>query len=116
MQSGDFTAKCEPPDVATAVATSLTLNPRQNDVSVEKPRGHLSPAQLRQCLSAEEAIVTSWDTVIHIDKRSLLEVQDPRHRYGKNLRAYYDAYKKLPVETRPIFFEWLDSTATEVNN
>lgn len=33
--------------------------------------------------------------LISIDARSHLEVSDPKHRYGKNLRLYYDAWVKV---------------------
>jgi len=43
---------------------------------------------------------------IRIDPRSHLEVFDRKHRYGKNLRLYYEEWVRLRVEMQ--FFEWLD--------
>jgi hypothetical protein len=65
--------------------------------------------------------------LIAIDRRSHLEVSDPKHRYGKNLRTYYDewvrlglgaaldAYRDEPVSPSQelagyeAFFLWLDN-------
>jgi hypothetical protein len=87
-----------------------------DSIPAVRNRSHSSPFKLQQRPPVDDPPVPEWDTVIHIDKRSLLEVQDPRHRYGKNLRTYYEAYKKLPVEARPPFFEWLDSSAPEASH
>ena len=51
--------------------------------------------------------VTGDATNLLVDKKSWLEVHDAHHRYGKNLRVYYDAWKR---QGRPCgsFWEWLD--------
>lgn len=68
--------------------------------------------------------------LIAIDRRSHLEVSDPRHRYGKNLRLYYDEWIRrglctvkrlhsrsadleklspsLELDDYEAFFRWLD--------
>lgn len=45
---------------------------------------------------------------IRVDPRSHLEVFDRKHRYGKNLRIYYDEWVRLRIDMQ--FFEWLDSS------
>ena len=69
--------------------------------------------------------------LIAIDRRSHLEVSDPMHRYGKNLRLYYDEWIRRGLCTVPrlhsrsaeleklspslelddyeAFFQWLDN-------
>lgn len=60
-----------------------------------------------------------------IDSRSILEVADEKHRYGKNLRLYFQEFNKLHpialqvtssfqqrVETYKPFFHWLDDPNT----
>ena len=53
--------------------------------------------------------------LIEIDPRSLLEVEDPKHRYGKNLRHYYrewensESFDSKYYGDNKIFFAWLDS-------
>jgi hypothetical protein len=41
-----------------------------------------------------------------MDLQYFLEMVDQKHRYGSNLRAYHDAWKKK--ETKENFFYWLD--------
>jgi len=54
--------------------------------------------------------------VIEIDPRSLLEVEDPKHRYGKNLRHYYrewensEGFDRKFYGNNKLFFAWLDSS------
>mmetsp|Transcript_7360 Transcript_7360/g.10966 ORF Transcript_7360/g.10966 Transcript_7360/m.10966 type:complete len:338 (-) Transcript_7360:1185-2198(-) len=64
--------------------------------------------------------------MIKIDKRSRLEVADTRHRYGKNLRLYYDKYLEISglkgmddlsyddKNRLDSFFQWLNSTEVEL--
>ena len=54
--------------------------------------------------------VSAGSTNLLVDKKSWLEVHDARHRYGKNLRVYYDVWKR---RGRPCsdFWEWLDVSA-----
>lgn len=50
--------------------------------------------------------------VIEIDQRSLLEVFDTKHRYGKNLRYYYKEWQNINKQNESdlkAFFSWLDS-------
>lgn len=47
-----------------------------------------------------------------VDKKSWLEVCDRKHRYGANLRAYYEEWKRQ--SDRPNFWEWLDDETIEV--
>ncbi|CAN0261346.1 unnamed protein product, partial [Phaeothamnion confervicola] len=51
--------------------------------------------------------------VMALDKRSWLEVRDPLHRYGKNLREYYEAWQELGKPGRS-FFQWLDVSSFEL--
>ena len=53
-------------------------------------------------------------TVSKLDKRSWLEVVDPKHRYAKHLRWYYQAWDLLGSPTGH-FFTWLDSTSYELD-
>lgn len=38
--------------------------------------------------------------LIAIDRRSHLEVSDPKHRYGKNLRLYYEEWQRIKFPNR----------------
>ena len=42
-----------------------------------------------------------------LDQRSWLEVEDPKHRYAKNLRSYFQAWSNLGEPTGN-FWHWLD--------
>jgi hypothetical protein len=46
--------------------------------------------------------------VAQIHRKAWLEVSDPKHRYGKNLRLYYRHWESLGYPTDD-FFDWLDS-------
>ena len=54
-----------------------------------------------------------------VDRRAWLEVEDPKHRYAKNLRMYFKEYDRqcqgqapyLPLST---FWEWLETSTVEV--
>lgn len=43
-----------------------------------------------------------------LHRKAWLEVSDPKHRYGKNLRLYYRHWENLEHPT-DMFFDWLDS-------
>ena len=43
-----------------------------------------------------------------LHRKAWLEVSDPKHRYGKNLRLYYKHWGSLGYPTNK-FFDWLDS-------
>lgn len=62
-----------------------------------------------------------FNETISIDSRSLLEVADKKHRYGKNLRIYFKEYIKrndcielIDLDTSSYnfdpFFCWLDDS------
>jgi len=62
--------------------------------------------------STNSIIMDETTDVIEIDQRSLLEVYDKKHRYGKNLRYYYKEWQNIYVSNESdlkIFFSWLDS-------
>lgn len=44
-----------------------------------------------------------------LHRKAWLEVSDPKHRYGKNLRLYYRHWESLGHPTNN-FFDWLDGT------
>jgi len=48
-------------------------------------------------------------------RKAWLEVSDPKHRYGKNLRLYYRHWQALGFPTNS-FFDWLDSKGTSAGN
>jgi hypothetical protein len=48
-----------------------------------------------------------------MDKRAWLEVADPRHRYAKNLRSYYQAFDLMGLPGGD-FFAWLASSGFEL--
>jgi len=50
-----------------------------------------------------------------LDRRAWLECLDPKHRYAKNLRAYYQAWDLLDRPGRA-FLDWLDSDSFELDS
>lgn len=49
-----------------------------------------------------------------LDRRAWLEVEDPKHRYAKNLRYYYKDWDRRG-QPGYCFWEWLDSNEVEVS-
>lgn len=54
------------------------------------------------------------DNYSMIDRRAWLEVEDPKHRYAKNLRMYYKEWDKRGQPTAS-FWEWLEKDPVEVS-
>lgn len=112
--SGCYSSSVNATETRSELLLASAASPNKSSTSPKPSSEGTSPLKLQLRMITDEPAVPPGDAVIHIDKRSLLEVEDPRHRYGKNLRAYYEVYKKLPLEDRLPFFEWLDSAAPEV--
>ena len=51
---------------------------------------------------------TQQGNYAQLHRKAWLEVSDPAHRYGKNLRFYYRHWENLGCPTN-VFFDWLDS-------
>lgn len=72
------------------------------DDPVEELEQDAEPGQNRAKLKAERE-----KTAKMMDLQYFLEMVDQKHRYGSNLRAYHDHWKKS--DTHENFFHWLDN-------
>ena len=84
--------------------------------NMQRRRGRISHSDLVKLAQKYSPVLVkgfSSGNVSVVDKKSWLEVCDRKHRYGANLRAYYNEWKRWDLP-KPGFWEWLDDESVEV--
>jgi hypothetical protein len=101
-----------PSNVSTALHVRSEVNTQSipehapkklSNSSIQLPRTKKN----RQSSNSVEFFAYPSGFGIRVDARSHLEVFDKKHRYGKNLRKYYNEWVRLRIDMQ--FFEWLES-------
>jgi hypothetical protein len=78
-----------------------------DDPSESEDEGSMTPEQREQYKKKKrEARIEREKIAKMMDLQYFLEMVDTKHRYGSNLRAYHEEWKK--ADTRENFFYWLD--------